>query len=97
MASDLQASIRILTQEIERLSAAYLRKREETEELRRRILDLQGDIASRDKEIERLQQDNQFLRMSYRLADSPDGLIETRRKIAGLMRSIEKCISQLKE
>lgn len=97
MARDISSALHGLSEEIDRLQTAYLRKVEEVATLKSRILDMEADLASKDTEIGRLGQENQFLRVSYRLADSPDGIIEARKKIAGLMRSIDKCISQLKE
>lgn len=41
--------------------------------------------------------DVEFLRMSHRLADNPDSIIETRRHIAGLIRNIDRCLEMLKE
>lgn len=41
--------------------------------------------------------DKEFLTMSHRLADSPDTIISTRRRIARLIRTIDNCISMLKE
>jgi len=39
----------------------------------------------------------EFLTMSYRLADSPDTIVSARRRIARLIRTIDSCISMLKE
>ena len=41
--------------------------------------------------------DKEFLTMSHRLADSPDSIIATRRRLARLIRTIDNCISMLKE
>lgn len=49
------------------------------------------------KELKAAQNDAEFLTMSHRLAQSPDSLISTRRHIARLIRTIDKCISMLKE
>lgn len=46
------------------------------------------DVANADKE---------FLTMSHKLADNPDSIIATRRRLARLIRTIDKCISMLKE
>lgn len=57
----------------------------------------EADLRLARKEIMRLEQENKFLRVSHRLASSPDDIIEARRTIVQMMRSIDKCIAQLKE
>lgn len=47
--------------------------------------------------LSRANADKEFLTMSHRLAESPDSIIATRRRIARLIRTIDNCISMLKE
>lgn len=63
---------------------------EENAELRQELQDNKALLAKATTDIE-------FLTMSYRLAESPDSIISTRRRIARLIRTIDNCISMLKE
>ena len=58
---------------------------------------LKRELKAKGEEIEVLKRDNDYLKISHRLAESPDTLIETRRMIARLIRNIDKCISMLNE
>ena len=63
---------------------------EENAGLRQELQDNKALLAKATTDIE-------FLTMSYRLAESPDSIISTRRRIARLIRTIDSCISMLKE
>lgn len=58
---------------------------------------LKQEVEEKDKEIERLSTDIEYLTVSHKLAESPDSLIEARRMIARLIRRIDKCITMLNE
>ena len=49
------------------------------------------------EELEKKEKDIEFLSLSHRLADSPEALQEARRKIAGLIRTIDSCIRLINE
>lgn len=87
---DLQERIAALQDEIRNLQIR-------NEELEQEIADVRAAaktaIESRDKAL----LDVEYLRVSHLLAKSPDSLAETRRKIAGLIRNIDRCIQMLKE
>lgn len=74
----------------EELKARIATLTEENEELR---AELERVSRERDKACE----DAEFLTYSYRIANSPDSLIQTRRHIAGLIREIDRCLEMLKE
>lgn len=59
--------------------------------------DLREKLNEKSKLLEEANADKEFLTMSHRLADSPDSIISTRRRIARLIRTIDNCISMLKE
>ena len=50
-----------------------------------------------NKQLEKAQQDIEFLTLSHRLADSPEALIAARNKISQLIRTIDSCILMIKE
>ena len=58
---------------------------------------LRQELEECKKELEATKRDVEFLTMSHRLASSPDSIIRTRRHIARLIRTIDNCISMLKE
>lgn len=58
---------------------------------------LRSELAESKEHIRQAETDAEFLMMSHRLADSPDTIISTRRRIARLIRTVDKCISMLKE
>lgn len=89
---------------LERLEARQEELRAEMESLRKRNRELEEENADlRRKEAEALEirdkalLDAEYLSVSYRLAENPDTLVETRRIIAGLIRNIDRCIEMLKE
>lgn len=58
---------------------------------------LKEELSDTRSQLQQALLDVEFLKMSHRLADSPDSLIATRRRIARLIRTIDNCISMLKE
>lgn len=97
MVHDISDVLKILSGKIDTLREQCLAMQAELERREDEIRKLEADALAKEREIDRLSQENQFLKVSHRLASSPDDLIEARKKIAGLMRSIRKCIAQLKE
>lgn len=59
--------------------------------------DLKEKLKEQTQLLHQANIDKEFLTMSHRLADSPDSIISTRRRIARLIRTIDNCISMLKE
>lgn len=81
--TELTAAHRQMRERVARLE-------EENEDLRRQLAETRAELDSSTKDVE-------FLTMSHRLADSPDSVISARRRIARLIRTIDNCISMLKE
>lgn len=74
------------------------------ESLRRRNAELErenADLLQMADEAEqarhRAELDAEYLAVSHKLADNPDNLIATRRRIAQLIRNIDRCLEMLKE
>lgn len=89
---------------LEKLDTHISTLRTEMESLRNRNRELEEENAElRRKEAEALKVrdkallDAEYLSVSHKLADSPDNIVETRRRIAGLIRNIDRCIAMLKE
>lgn len=81
--SELDAAQDVLLGRLEKL-------KEENDALRR-------DLAEKDRLLEKANSDIEFLTVSHRLAESPDSLVATRRRIARLIRTVDNCISMIKD
>lgn len=79
----LQSEISELTEQADRLEADNNLLRHKAEET--------------EKKLARAELDIEYLRISHRLAEDPDSIIETRRHIAGLIRNIDRCLEMLRE
>lgn len=86
----LQAQVSLLQQKINELEQRNAALTVENEDLRR---DADGAIKQRDEAL----LDVEFLKMSHKLANNDNTIIETRRHIAQLIRNIDRCILMLKE
>lgn len=86
----IQDKIAGLGEQNQRLQARIAQLEQENEQLRL-------DLDEKQKELEAARTDVEFLTMSHRLASSPDTIISARRHIARLIRTIDNCISMLKE
>ncbi len=70
---------------------------EERRALLQQVESLRTDLKDAAKRIEKLELDISFLRISHKLADSPDSIIEARRHISALIRRLDTSIALLKE
>ncbi len=87
---DLEQRIEQLQGEMEDLR----RKNSELEELNAELIKREeAALRVRDEALT----DVEYLKVSYKLAATPDSLVETRKVIAGLIRNIDRCIEMLKE
>ncbi len=76
----------------------YIEELEETNKsLLARIENLEEALAEEKEKAGRARLDADYLIYSHRLADSPDTIIATRRRISALIRTIDRCISMLKD
>ncbi|MBD5226654.1 MAG: hypothetical protein HDR95_07570 [Bacteroides sp.] len=66
-------------------------------ELKAKIALLEEQLAEERQNANRARLDADYLTVSHRLADSPDTIIATRRRISSLIRTIDRCISMLKD
>lgn len=82
---------------VDKLIEAYLNQQKELELRETEIANLRHDLRQAGEEISRLKEDNEFLKVSHRIAAGSDDLVSSRRLIAGLIRGIDRCIAELKE
>lgn len=86
-----------LSSQIDRLSASYETLMNEADGLRVRLQDMEYENRKLTEELRQARQEADYLKISHRLADDPDGLVEARRWIDRMIRDIDRCISLLKE
>lgn len=97
MATGLEQELQTLTVRARKAAEAIGTLRSELAESRRREADLRLQLDRTRSELVQARHDARFLRVSHRLAASPDALVEARRMIAGLIRNIDKALADLKE
>ena len=95
--NQLISTLTALSNKIESLLEENKRLREKVEWLGNQNIVLENQHQKDLKLIEANQKDVEFLKFSHRLADSPDTIISARRKINGLIRTINSCIRMINE
>lgn len=95
MAGSIVSVLNGLLDKTNQLTSLLTAKTERIEELEQSNDILRKEVKEKESEIIRLKTDIEFLKISYKLADSPDKLMETRRLIARYIKSIDKCILML--
>ena len=95
--SDLINSISVLSKKIDALLEEQKILHSQIEELKKENLELRDKQRDDASKIETTLKDVEFLRLSHRLADSPEALVEARKVISKLIRTIDSCIRLLKE
>lgn len=97
MAASLVAVLNSLESKISELIESRTQLKTQVAFLEEENRQLKSQLLEKDNRINSLSNDLEFLTMSHKLADNPDTLIATRRKIARLIRTIDTCISMIKE
>lgn len=97
MALPLNSLLKSVDSKVTELMAIQRRQREQIVRLEKENEDLRTQLSETRAELDNTKKDVEFLTMSHRLADSPDSVISARRRIARLIRTIDNCISMLKE
>ena len=95
MASELRDTLARL----QRKSAVLIEKyqalqalQEQTEQQLQEALEKQEKLEAR---VQKLEVDNQYLRMAHNIAPTPEALTQSRAMISKIVRDIDRCISQL--
>ena len=97
MAQPLITLLKSVDEKITELSTIQKQLYARIEELEEENPGLRQELQDNKALLAKATTDIEFLTMSYRLAESPDSIISTRRRIARLIRTIDNCISMLKE
>lgn len=97
MAQSLLSVLKSMHEKILALNLGIKKLQEKNESLEEEIKELRLTVRELERQRDIALQENEFLTVSYRLADNPDKLMESRRLIARWIRNIERCIEMLKE
>lgn len=97
MASDLTETLHRIADKSHFLTQRYEVVAQERAQALRRVAELEQTIARKDKELEQLRMQVEYLTVSSTLAPNRDQLDQTRAMISQMMRDIDKCIADLNE
>lgn len=104
MAEKREERAESMLKKLELLQRKIVKAATSAEEMRRRLATLSAENEDLRRELQeerelnsRLEKDVEFLKLSYRLADNSESLIESRREIMRLIRTLDTCITMLKE
>lgn len=95
MASNLQDTLQRVVNKSEILIEKYRALLEEKRRVDAANESLSSKNVALEKEIERLRQENEYLRLARSISSTPEQTEANRAWISKLVRDIDKCISQL--
>lgn len=97
MALPLTTLLKSVDDKVAELSAIHVGLKARIKSLEDENALLSRKLEETEMKLRQAETDSEFLTMSHRLADSPDSIISARRRIARLIRTIDNCISMLKD
>lgn len=97
MAGNLQETIESIKAKVRVVIDRQALLLKEKEEVEARVLMLEEVIDQQRKEIERLRLETEYLKIASTLSPSRDDVEHTRAILSGLVREIDKCITDLTE
>lgn len=97
MASDLESTLSRISEKSRFLTERFRVVSRQQAEAERRIAELESELHERNRRIQRLTAEIEYLRVSSALAPSADTVNATRAMIKELVREIERCIADLNE
>lgn len=97
MAQPLLSTLSDLNEKISRLAGVQEALKTRIKELEKENETLKAELKESRDQLDKARTDVEFLTVSHRLAENPDTIIATRRRIARLIRTIDNCISMIKE
>ncbi|MDE6121289.1 MAG: hypothetical protein K2F63_05820 [Muribaculaceae bacterium] len=95
MALELAEQLSRLGHKAELLTTRYATLRQENQELRNELLDLQAAVKARDALIQKLEIEIEHLRVSSVIAPDSQSIHQTRALISDLVREIDACVADL--
>lgn len=98
MAKDFQSQLENISSKLIVLTGKYRALEEAYRAVKNENTDLKAQLLARQKDIDDLKVENEYLRVASALrAISPDKLEETKATIANLIQDVDKCIADLLE
>lgn len=94
---ELISSIANLSKKIDKLIETQKKLQKRVTELELANQELRTQHEEDLNKISKAQKDIEYLSLSYRLADSPEALVEARNKISKLLRTVDSCIRLINE
>lgn len=94
---ELLQSITKLSKKIDSLLDQQKKLQDRIVLLEKSNLELISQHENDIKMLEKANKEIEYLKVSYRLASSPEAIISARNKISGLIRTIDNCIRILNE
>lgn len=97
MVSELQTTLRRLQAKSDVLLEKYHALKLEKEAVKQENDQLRSRLAQLDKEIEKLRLDYEYLQMARMITPTRESVVRSRAILAKLVQDVDKCISQLME
>ena len=97
MVSELQTTLRRLQAKSDVLLEKYHALKLEKEAVKQENDQLRSRLAQLDKEIEKLRLDYEYLQMARMITPTRESVVQSRAILAKLVQDVDKCISQLME
>ena len=97
MADDLKARLERISNKAMLLTELYVALRKEKEDADYRIEELNNIVNNQQKEIERLTQEVEYLKIATTIVPDRTQVENSRAILTKLVREIDKCILELKE
>lgn len=97
MADDLKARLDSISNKAKLLTELYVALRQEKQTADCRIEELNNIVNNQQKEIERLTQEVEYLKIATTIVPDRNQVENSRAILSKLVREIDKCILELKE
>ena len=97
MVSELQTTLRRLQAKSDVLLEKYHALKLEKEAVKQENDQLRSRLAQLDKEIEKLRLDYEYLQLARMITPTRESVVRSRAILAKLVQDVDKCISQLME
>ena len=97
MAGNLQETLERISNKTELLIEKYALLMSEKKQADARIEELYALLTSRQKEIEMLKQEIEYLKIATTITPDHKDVEKSRAILSGLVREIDKCINELSE
>lgn len=97
MALELRDTLSRLSEKSKFLTQRYVRVAQERDQALEKAESLQKELEERNKEIQTLKMQLEYLSVVSTIVPTRDALDATRAKIADLVRDIDRCIADLNE